>query len=546
MPLLAALLALVVRVGTYPDSGFNGCTAEYRMPDGADTGVYTRWMKGFSAYGDWQVEWVHDESYADAVARLDRGEIDILPGVVIDDANSWKYLFPHDSSSCYDIFLMIPRGGEIAKAKDPLAALGGHKVGIIEGYDENHVLQKYLSLRRIEVEYVEYPDSYKINEAYAKGEVVAALLDTPDDFLDDVPLVQLPLQKTYFAINPRRPELLWYIESMHGVMVQREPDLLKPYGLSPHAKPLHDCTNDSELIRAVAEVSAEFGEYDFLQRFIRTVSRHWVVSSLLVVFILMSIALVVATLLALRRLGAARAGLKARTVFLSGVSHDIRTPLNVLIGNVEVLSAENIPEAERSAGLKDISRSAKALSEVVDDLLEFSKRESEAAKAGNSSHLDRFLQHMFENPVDRMEGAHRPAASATAAGRELSPSGLSVVCVDDIPMNLRVISLMLKGAGVGTVRSARSGEEAMKLIEESVPDILITDLWMPGMHGAELAAKVKKNPRFSNVRLVALTADADASSSFDLSIFEKVIEKPLSTKKLRSVISVWSSSPFIN
>lgn len=49
------------------------------------------------------------------------------------------------------------------------------------------------------------------------------------------------------------------------------------------------------------------------------------------------------------------------------------------------------------------------------------------------------------------------------------------------------------------------GEAALKAIESTRPDIVLLDLTMPGMDGYEVAQRVRVNPEFDNVRLIALT-----------------------------------------
>ena len=64
---------------------------------------------------------------------------------------------------------------------------------------------------------------------------------------------------------------------------------------------------------------------------------------------------------------------KARSYFFSAISHDIRTPLNVIIGFSELLQAGNVTPEDEKRGLKLIASNGKTLLQLVNDVLDLSK-----------------------------------------------------------------------------------------------------------------------------------------------------------------------------
>jgi len=72
----------------------------------------------------------------------------------------------------------------------------------------------------------------------------------------------------------------------------------------------------------------------------------------------------------------ARAAEQARSLFFSTVSHDIRTPLNAIIGYSELLLGGIPEEQERSKALSAISTSGHTLLQLINDVLDLSKLES--------------------------------------------------------------------------------------------------------------------------------------------------------------------------
>ena len=76
------------------------------------------------------------------------------------------------------------------------------------------------------------------------------------------------------------------------------------------------------------------------------------------------------------QLEAERAATQAKSLFFSSVSHDIRTPLNAIIGFSELLEKGVGDEDERSRCISSIRSSGKVLLRLVDDILDLSKLES--------------------------------------------------------------------------------------------------------------------------------------------------------------------------
>lgn len=86
-------------------------------------------------------------------------------------------------------------------------------------------------------------------------------------------------------------------------------------------------------------------------------------------------------------------------------------------------------------------------------------------------------------------------------------SAPTVLVVDDNPMNLKVVRLLLLAHGFD-VRSAAHAEEALGILREFVPALILMDLQLPGMDGLELTRRLKADPRTRGVVIVALTAYA--------------------------------------
>lgn len=76
------------------------------------------------------------------------------------------------------------------------------------------------------------------------------------------------------------------------------------------------------------------------------------------------------------RLTAAEEASKAKTFFLSNMSHDIRTPLNAIIGYTTLADQEGVTSEEKSAYIHKIDIAGRQLLEIVNDVLDMSRIES--------------------------------------------------------------------------------------------------------------------------------------------------------------------------
>ncbi len=88
-------------------------------------------------------------------------------------------------------------------------------------------------------------------------------------------------------------------------------------------------------------------------------------------------------------------------------------------------------------------------------------------------------------------------------GQDSAPWGL-VMLVDDNPDELGMIVETMQSAGLSTL-SALSGETALTLLENSVPDLVVLDAVMPGLDGFATCRRLKAQPRLAHVPVIFMT-----------------------------------------
>lgn len=82
-----------------------------------------------------------------------------------------------------------------------------------------------------------------------------------------------------------------------------------------------------------------------------------------------------------------------------------------------------------------------------------------------------------------------------------------IMLVDDDALNRRAVTEMLKPEY--QMDTAASGKEAMELLAQKIPDLILLDVHMPEMDGHDFISFLKKEPRYAEIPVIFLTSDAD-------------------------------------
>ena len=112
----------------------------------------------------------------------------------------------------------------------------------------------------------------------------------------------------------------------------------------------------------------------------------------------------------------------------------------------------------------------------------------------------------------------------------MSLMGCRILVVDDEPMVCESIRMLLAHDG-HRVETAGTGEEALSRFDDAEFDLVLTDFFMPGMKGDELAAAIKN--RAPNKPIILLTA---FPPSHHVPAIDLVITKPFYLSTLREAI----------
>ncbi len=112
-----------------------------------------------------------------------------------------------------------------------------------------------------------------------------------------------------------------------------------------------------------------------------------------------------------------------------------------------------------------------------------------------------------------------------------------LLIVEDNARLLRVIAVFLEKSGFQTM-TARDGADALLKLAEIIPDLIVSDIMMPGTDGFTLAAAVRSNPRTDLIPIVFLTAKErreDRINGFRAGV-DAYLVKPFEPEELVAVI----------
>lgn len=145
--------------------------------------------------------------------------------------------------------------------------------------------------------------------------------------------------------------------------------------------------------------------------------------------------------------------------------------------------------------------------------------------------------------VERLIGERRAALSgdsASLAPADAAGARLQVMVVEDEPELLRLFTMVIAGWDLPVdVTPAVNGFEALLRLGQRCPDLLVTDLNMPGMDGFKMIASLRGvGPAYDEMEIVVVTAltEADIERRGGLPANVRVFHKPVPFDELEALV----------
>jgi len=109
----------------------------------------------------------------------------------------------------------------------------------------------------------------------------------------------------------------------------------------------------------------------------------------------------------------------------------------------------------------------------------------------------------------------------------------NILIAEDNAVNRELLRELLEMRG-HTVTEACDGEEALRMLEQTQPDLLLLDIGMPLLDGFGVVQQIRENPRFGSLPVVAVTAYAMQGDREKIlsSKFDGYLSKPVNARSL--------------
>jgi two-component system chemotaxis response regulator CheY len=114
----------------------------------------------------------------------------------------------------------------------------------------------------------------------------------------------------------------------------------------------------------------------------------------------------------------------------------------------------------------------------------------------------------------------------------------TVLIVDDMRMTRMKLRKICTELGIKNISEAVDGMQALEMMVNSKPDLLLSDWNMPNISGIELIKKIRDNPALSDVPVIFITAEAEKNSiikSLQFGVSDYIL-KPFNDENVKAKI----------
>ncbi|MGE5313565.1 MAG: response regulator [Acidobacteriota bacterium] len=227
---------------------------------------------------------------------------------------------------------------------------------------------------------------------------------------------------------------------------------------------------------------------------------------------------------------------RERHEFLSHISHEIKTPLNAIIGFTEILK-ESVTEPTLLHYLNIIRNSGDTLLSIVRDNLELTKPAPDVpplaqcknmrrtaneacdaadriyvAEGDNAAQADRVLvvgSHALDGTmIDTCLDDARKAWKEYCAGSSREALKNCIFAVDDNEDNLGMIIHFFSKENI-RVFPFSNGDEVLDALTVATPNLILLDIIMPGMDGYEICRRIKERDAMKSIPIIFLTGKSE-------------------------------------
>jgi len=116
-----------------------------------------------------------------------------------------------------------------------------------------------------------------------------------------------------------------------------------------------------------------------------------------------------------------------------------------------------------------------------------------------------------------------------------------ILIVDDNPSHLKLMQLVI--ASHADIRTANSAKQALEVLKDYQPQVILMDIQLPDMDGFALTRKLKADPKYHNIIIIAVTAyamEGDKQKALEAGC-DGYVTKPIDVETFPAIIDEYLS-----
>lgn len=206
---------------------------------------------------------------------------------------------------------------------------------------------------------------------------------------------------------------------------------------------------------------------------------------------------------------------EAKSTFLSHLSHEIKTPINAIMGYTEEILKANVSDDVKenaASAFKGARRLDQFFTDIVDNMSDINEYGNSALISLEDIEKELYLNVGFD--IEEKKNAKDFVSKSGFEGHALSDTGsypdssmYRILCVDDNELNMDLLVRTVKQFGF-TVDGAEDGKTAIEMVSKNDYDLILMDHMMPVMDGVEAMHYMRDNSLCDLTPIIVVTANA--------------------------------------
>jgi len=189
---------------------------------------------------------------------------------------------------------------------------------------------------------------------------------------------------------------------------------------------------------------------------------------------------------------------------LAKLAHDLRTPLNTVIGFSQLLILKE-QDVEKQKHLKAIQQAGETLLNMINEVMK---------------------------PVDSVEQETHTDSSDVNVNNVIFLAA-DIIVADYSKSNRELLVSILDNWPI-TIRRAENGQQVLDMVQKRVPDLVMTGIQMPILDGYQMASRLKSNQKTKQIPIIAVTAlpPDKNNQNQESKVFDGYLIKPFNLSEL--------------